>query len=358
MDETRHAFGNDRPWRGQHARTFKHYIVSPDPEDNISLSDLRRLAKAWAKEHFGDYEVAIVYHDDNVNGIPHAHLVINNTNLETGHRLQEPSSKQNNDSLQRLTKDMGLAGFEPTRPTHGKASASNPATWQGKHVRRAEAELEGKGRYSWVADIRCRMELAKAVAKDKSEYVAILNAMGIEDSDNSPKADRRDFIYSFSDHPTWKIRGERLGLDYGRYSVERGFTVHALDRASERRTVSIARKAVDVGDMGELRQLSSFVAICERYAARSVADLEETMRRASSAEDKAAIGHAIEYARSHEITPTETPHAKPRKTQSAPKPWEKHPWQERGSHAGESQRQQMAQQQAQRHRRERNEHDR
>ena len=44
-------------------RTYKHYVVSPDPKDGISLESLRDLASSWAEEHFPDYEVAIVYHD-------------------------------------------------------------------------------------------------------------------------------------------------------------------------------------------------------------------------------------------------------------------------------------------------------
>ena len=63
MDETRRAFGNDLPWRGRRVRTYKHYVVSPDPKDGISLESLRDLASSWAEEHFPDYEVAIVYHD-------------------------------------------------------------------------------------------------------------------------------------------------------------------------------------------------------------------------------------------------------------------------------------------------------
>ena len=60
MDRTRAAFGNDAAWNGRRARTWKHYILSPNPEDGIELPRLRRLATAWAKENFGDYEVAIV----------------------------------------------------------------------------------------------------------------------------------------------------------------------------------------------------------------------------------------------------------------------------------------------------------
>ena len=72
MDATRRAYGTDAPWKGMRARTFKHFVISPDPEDAIDMTQLRELSQAWAAKHFGSHEVAIVYHDDNEGNIPHA----------------------------------------------------------------------------------------------------------------------------------------------------------------------------------------------------------------------------------------------------------------------------------------------
>ena len=55
MDTTRRSFGNDLPWRGKRVRTYKHYVVSPDPKDGIALEALRDLATSWAQEHFSEY---------------------------------------------------------------------------------------------------------------------------------------------------------------------------------------------------------------------------------------------------------------------------------------------------------------
>ena len=90
MDETRRANGNDAPYRGRPARTYKHYVLSPDPRDGVSLADLGELAVRWAEESFPDFQVAIVYHDDNEGHVPHAHVIVNNTNLATGNRLRDP----------------------------------------------------------------------------------------------------------------------------------------------------------------------------------------------------------------------------------------------------------------------------
>lgn len=87
MDATRRRFGHDEPWRGRPARTFKHFVLSPDSEDFIDLEALRELSREWAMRFFPDNEVAIVYHDDNARGIPHAHIVVNSSNLATGNRM-------------------------------------------------------------------------------------------------------------------------------------------------------------------------------------------------------------------------------------------------------------------------------
>ena len=202
MDATRRAYGNDLPWRGKRVRTYKHYVVSPDPKDAIGLDVLRSLATSWATEHFSDHEVAIVYHDDNLNGIPHAHVVVNNTNLETGRRLQDPDPKTLAASLQRIAEGQGLTALRPPEPKGVAARAAkrhpraHPATYRSEYLRRAEKELIDRGEYSWTADIRARARIARSVSRSVNDFKGLLFSMGIEVADNSPKAQRRDWIYA------------------------------------------------------------------------------------------------------------------------------------------------------------------
>lgn len=143
MDETRRLFGNDSAWRGRRARTYKHYVVSPDPKDEVSLDALRALATRWARESFPNHEVAIVYHDDNANGIPHAHVVVNNTDVETGRRLQDPDPKALARSLQRIAESLGMSPLEPPAPSGVAARAARrgarraPATRLVEYVQQA-----------------------------------------------------------------------------------------------------------------------------------------------------------------------------------------------------------------------------
>lgn len=223
MDGTRRLYGNDSAWRGRRARTYKHYVVSPDPKDRVSLDGLRALATGWARECFPDHEVAIVYHDDNANGIPHAHVVVNNTDVETGRRLQDPDPKALARSLQRIAESLGMSPLEPPAPSGVASRAARrdarpaPGTYRDEHVRRAERELADRGEYSWVAGIRARVKVARSVSRSEAEFRSLLASLGVEVSDNSPRAARRDWVYSLADAPTRKVSGERLGLNLPRF---------------------------------------------------------------------------------------------------------------------------------------------
>lgn len=98
MDRTRLDYGTQTARAGQRARRYEHIIISLDPEDDVTLDEFRDYVNGIVEEWFdggiGRFQVAVVYHDDNSEriangqeGVLHAHLVINNTELETGLRL-------------------------------------------------------------------------------------------------------------------------------------------------------------------------------------------------------------------------------------------------------------------------------
>lgn len=321
MDSTRRAFGNDLPWRGKRVRTYKHYVVSPDPRDGIGLEALRGLATAWAAEHFSEYEVAIVYHDDNEHGIPHAHVVVNNTNIETGRRLQDPDPKALAASLQDIAERQGLSALRPPEPSGVAARAQRrnprraPETYRSEYVRRAERELAERGEYSWTADIRARVRIARTVARSEAEFRSALSSMGVTVTDNSPRAQRRDWIYALVEHPARRISGERMGLAYGRERLEpllRSGGVRRLEDAGERAIAAIAKRAVEVGDLSELERLSDAVTLIESSRARCLGDLDEL----SWGEDGAA-SQTIAYVRANGLLPEERPVAQANRPQAS-----------------------------------------
>ena len=265
MDATRAAFGTDAPWRGKPARTFKHFVLSPDPGDDIDLAALRELACSWALKHFGDHEIAIVYHDDNARGIPHAHIVVNNANLRTGYRMQTQHPEDLNRDLQDMARERGLSGLSNDRAAEspskarGRAGAGGPRSRRNVYLGRAEKEIMRSGGYSWVAD-------------------------------NSAKARRDDWVFSLAEEPSKKVSGERLGFVYGKEMLRRRFEREGAYRptdASAARIREAAERALELNDLSELSRLSSALETCAKFDVESI---EEFGLRMSTLERRGQAG--------------------------------------------------------------------
>lgn len=331
MDATRRSCGNDTPFGSLRARTYKHFVISPDPEDDIDMEALRELACAWSLKHFDGYQIAIVYHDDNEGSIPHAHVVVNNTNLQTGRRMHHDDPKEFNRSLQEMAKERKLLflsnAAEPNEGlaalvAKGRAQKAHPRTLQQMHVGRAERELISSGGYSWVADIRNRVSVAKSLARNEGEFRQVLGMLGVEVSDNSSKAHRDDWIYSLSDSPSRRVSGERLGLLFSKETVERQFKRAATYRPDAKTSKEIlrnAREAVLVESLGDLDSLSSALRACARNNVSSIQECDRKIaamrKRASSltgrkqkAIERSAdeLQEARDYMASHDLLPQRT----------------------------------------------------
>lgn len=329
MDVLRRDYGNDTPWKGQRAITFRHYVISPDPSDNIGLDGLRELTHAWVRKHFSDYPVAVIYHDDNRQRIPHAHIVVNNTNLETGRRLHIPNALDMNRSLQEVARARGLTAFDNEMPK-GRVGQSDPRTpprprtrW-ATYINKAERGILDAGAYSWVSDIRNRVSVAKVLSRNEGEFMRILELMEIEVAENSSQTPREDWIFSLADQPSRKVSGERLGMTFGKIALTERFKrigSYHPDAASSRAILSMATDAVEVNDVAELGSLAKAVEANARYSIGSSADygrrIETLQRRMErEPESKAAakyaeriqeLAEAREYASRHSLVPDEVP---------------------------------------------------
>lgn len=290
-------FGNGEPYRGEPAITYRHYIVSPDPADKIDLDRLRELTVAWTQKHFGDYQVAIVYHDDNEHRIPHAHIVANNTNVETGRRLHVPQPKELNRDLQQMARERGLGYLADEHHLYDK---------------------KAKGGYSWVADIRERARTARALSTDEASYRELLGVLGVELSLNSPNARRRDYLYALADHPSRKVGGEKLGWPYGKGALEHEWLM--LSPFREEKLREIAEHAILIKDLDELREMARAMETIKECHFTSIADIDWTIGRlekqgrvadSQSVDDAPEklekIRHARRFAADYSILPAKEP---------------------------------------------------
>lgn len=84
MDKDREIFGTDIQIGSRPVRTYNHYIFSPNPKDNVSITELDQALKEWTERVFQNkFSIVIHYHSDNFNNVTHAHMFINNVNFST-----------------------------------------------------------------------------------------------------------------------------------------------------------------------------------------------------------------------------------------------------------------------------------
>ena len=167
MDRTREIFGNNVPVKKDaKVRTYEHMIISLDEKDNgVELDDFRDFVNEWASKWFdsrgpegegiGRFEVAIAYHDDNTareangkQGILHAHIVINNTELETKRRisglLTTKVVQAMRADLQTMSLERGWHAFATDGKSYTQAEmdAKGLKVSRGKRLDRAMAALD------------------------------------------------------------------------------------------------------------------------------------------------------------------------------------------------------------------------
>lgn len=235
MDRLRKAYGNNKNYNGSKAVTYRHCVLSPDPKDNATVEQVLELAKRWAKENFAEYQVAIEVHID--NGIPHAHVVINNTNIITGKRLWI-SEKRNRETLpnsvQRIAREMGLSPLPDLIMEKGKGKSKdkgdgkhhvsqkeNPSR-TSQHTKRklGEDKIHREGRLSWKEEIRLAIiQISKAANGPLTfeQFRAEMQARGFD----VWKTKRGGYTYQhYSEipnsetHEHWKCKDIKLGFAY------------------------------------------------------------------------------------------------------------------------------------------------
>ncbi|MEG0374653.1 MAG: relaxase/mobilization nuclease domain-containing protein [Raoultibacter sp.] len=288
MDRTRHQVGNDRAWCGKQAVTYQQFVISPSPADNVNLDTLRELTMQWVHEFFGngiergvlgDYQVAVVYHDDNDAGIPHAHVVVNNTDLETCRRLHIDSTQNDalQDRLQNIAEEHGLSFFDNVKDR----------VLRGSFITRTERERIRSNRWCYKQDLRNMVDIAMRTSRDESGFLSQLARMDV-------RAYIKDGDYVF-EHPVNPGRnhatGYRLGKSFSREALlyERQAMVLDGSPRNERVSQNIARHIeLYVADMKVVASVAAWTTLEEAakvlklndyYCVRSIDDYDRIENR-------------------------------------------------------------------------------
>lgn len=162
------------------------------------------------------------------------------------------------------------------------------------HFRRAEKELLEKGGYSWVADIRNRVLIARRAARDEADFLGILDEIGIEVSDAAVRNGATDWVYGLPGEGARRIRGENLGTSFGQRAVRQELALRAVPRKADVMG-EIARNAVEVGSLQDLNALAEALDAFSREGIRSIADCEARIAAMEAGGDYVSMERLAEY---------------------------------------------------------------
>lgn len=179
----------DRKVAGKNdGRRYYHFIISPAPSDNPTLEEIRALATSWAKENYSDGQWAIEYHDDNHNGILHAHVALNAYDPSSGNKIHRSEKKVEREanSLNRICKNMGLTPMVDIKVDMGNAKGKSfnrtaiVSTNQSRNFTKAELEMRNKGFAPWKDKLQEAIETTAPHCSDFNSFQAALRAQGID----------------------------------------------------------------------------------------------------------------------------------------------------------------------------------
>lgn len=235
FDRRRMIEGNDRPYHGKPAVQYVHAEISPDPRDAVTVEEMVSFAREWAAHWFGDdfepgklgcFQVAIGIHDDNENGIMHAHVVVNNTDLLTGKRLHfnRDDNRAAQHTAQDLARERGWHYFDNTADRKWvKAEAGLPLSKRraslsvGTPPTIAERRMAERGERIWKDSVRDKVNASRCISRTEEEFADACEAMGM----HVRKAGNGDLVYTIDwDGESKQVAGSNLGKGWKGAGVE------------------------------------------------------------------------------------------------------------------------------------------
>jgi hypothetical protein len=214
---TREAY-NQTQQRNQVQRIVQSFSADElDPTTPGNWQRANDLGVELAEKLYPDYQTAVYTHIDGQNHVLHNHIIVNKVNLETGHKLRErpgeavERARQIND---RLAEREHWQVITPVR----------------EHQSKTEQDLTKKGQYSYMHDLRSRIDsvMADTSVSDFKTFSERLNKSKVNVSTRG-----QNVSYAFLDanHKQRRARGKRLGADYDKEAI-----LSELERRTRERT--------------------------------------------------------------------------------------------------------------------------
>lgn len=202
----RQAFGQDKRCN-QILRIIQSFALSElDPTNPSDWQRANDLGCELAEKLYPQYQCAVYTQVDGKNHILHNHIVVSKVNLETGKKLDERK------------------GSAVERARNANDEISKKQGWKvipavREHKSKTEQDLTKKGQYSYMADLRSRIDsvMADTSVIDFKTFSERLDQSGVHVSIRG-----KNVSYMFLDvnSKQRRSRGKRLGADYDKEAID------------------------------------------------------------------------------------------------------------------------------------------
>lgn len=273
-----------RLWGKNGGRTYKHFVQSFAPEENIDPVQAHQIAcqLAASRPEWHDFEVLIATHEDKKH--IHTHFVVNSVSCVDGHKIQQSKAELQamKDDSDRLCMQHGLHITEKGKTFDGHNREETAAFSKDTYQMLKKAE-QGEVK-SYVQDIALAILKCREQATSRADFVQHMNEQGygVDWQDSHKYITFIDLNRQTKGEKQCKIRNNKLekyyNMNFGKEALEHEF-------ASNARTAETPREQFNrTASSGEFETFIANLALTERAAAAksrdSVAQREDREHRA------------------------------------------------------------------------------
>lgn len=239
---------NQTARRNQVLRITQSFALNElDPTNTRDWQRANDLGCELAEKLYPDYQTAVYTHLDGQNHILHNHIIINKVNLQTGKKLDERKGsavERARNANDEISKEQGWKVIEPVR----------------EHQSRTEQDLTKKGQYSYMADLRGRIDTTMQDTSicDFKTFSDVLARSGVN---VSVRGQNVSYAFLDANKKQRRARGKRLGTDYEKETIlnelerrTRERTAQQLDRDDQSRATELVRETTSTDTALEQRE--------------------------------------------------------------------------------------------------------
>lgn len=173
MEATKELYGKTG------GRTYKHFVQSFAPGENISPEEAHKIANLFAEkcECFKGFEVLVATHKDRDH--VHTHFIVNSVNYEDGHKFQMSSKdlQAMKDLSDDICREHGLSITEKGKTFDGKERESIVA-WVKEKYQFLQKTFEEKSSKSYINNTAVTVKEAMHTATSKEEFIGMMKDKG------------------------------------------------------------------------------------------------------------------------------------------------------------------------------------